>query len=82
MLGFPEGRTGTDGMDANDELQALWTTLFGEPPFIRAEATVMAQVLVSAMPPAPPYRPSAATSSEDLAPAADLSGVYVRAARG
>ena len=46
-------------MDAADELQALWTTLFGEPPFIRAEAQVLTRLLVSALPPAPPYEPAA-----------------------
>ena len=42
-------------MNADDELQGLWTAVFGEPPFIRAEAAVMAEVLVGALPSAPPY---------------------------
>ena len=50
-------------MEAVDELQALWITLFGEPPFIRAEAQLLTRVLVSALPRAPPYEPAAAPSS-------------------
>ena len=46
-------------MDASEELQALWTAVYGEPPFIRAEPHVLAKVLVDALPPAPPYEPEA-----------------------
>ena len=50
-------------MDASKELQALWTVVFGEPPFIRADADVMAQVLVASLPPAPPYEPEGTPTS-------------------
>ena len=42
-------------MDAEQELEALWGAIFGEPPFIRAEPEVLAQVMVDALPQAPPY---------------------------
>ncbi len=70
-------------MNAADELQGLWITLFGEPPFIRAEARVMAKVLVSALPAAPPYKPGAAVSlAVEAAPGRSHSAVYLRAGRG
>ena len=50
-------------MDAVTELQTLWTRLFGEPPFIRAEAKLLIRVLVSALPLAPPYKPTAASAA-------------------
>ena len=50
-------------MDATYELQALWNAVFGEPPFVRADAKLMAEVLVGALPPAPPYEPTAANPS-------------------
>ena len=42
-------------MDAICELEPLWASVFGEPPSIRAEAPVLADVLVAALPSAPPY---------------------------
>ena len=42
-------------MDAEQELEALWSAVFGEPPFIRAEADMLTQVMVDALPLAPPY---------------------------
>ena len=42
-------------MDAEQELEALWSAVFGEPPFIRAEPEMLAEVLVRALPQAPPY---------------------------
>ena len=53
-------------MDATDELQALWIEVFGEPPFVRADVELMAKVLVAALPPAPPYRPTMATPSAQV----------------
>ncbi len=44
-------------MDVEDEWQSLWTAVFGEPPFIKAEAPVIARVLVGFLPAAPPYEP-------------------------
>ena len=43
-------------MDATRELETLWIEVFGEPPLIRAEAELLAGVLVSALPSAPPYQ--------------------------
>ncbi|WP_174301804.1 hypothetical protein [Caulobacter sp. S45] len=51
-------------MDASEELQALWTAVYGEPPFIRAETGVLVRVLVDALPPAPPYEPEAEPSGD------------------
>jgi hypothetical protein len=42
-------------MDATREIEDLWTTLFGEPPFIRAEPSILTEVLVASLPAAPPY---------------------------
>ena len=62
-------------MDASKELQALWTVVFGEPPFIRAEADVMAQVLVASLPPAPPYEPDGSPARPDEATSAFTCGL-------
>ena len=54
-------------MDAVEELQALWTAVYGEPPFIRAEPRVLAEVLVGALPLAPAYEPEARPSNDRAA---------------
>ena len=55
-------------MDAAHELECLWTDVFGEPPFIKAEAKVLAHVLVTALPPAPPYELDACPRSRGDGP--------------
>ena len=45
--------------DAELELEGLWAEVFGEPPSISAPRSLLARVLVEALPPAPPYAPVA-----------------------
>ncbi|MBI1683965.1 hypothetical protein [Caulobacter hibisci] len=42
-----------------EELADLWCVLFGEPPAITADPSLVAQVLVRCLPPAEPYGPQA-----------------------
>ena len=44
--------------EADQALQSLWVTLFGEPPSIAADADLLIRVLGAALPAAPPYRPA------------------------
>ena len=37
------------------EIEALWAQVFGEPPAARADASMLADVLIRHLPPAPPY---------------------------
>jgi hypothetical protein len=40
---------------AKQELEALWREVFGEPPPINAEPSMLSEILVRHLPPAPPY---------------------------
>jgi len=40
---------------AKQELEALWREVFGEPPSIEADASMLSEILVRHLPPAPPY---------------------------
>jgi len=40
---------------AKQELEALWRAVFGEPPSIEADASMLSEILVRHLPPAPPY---------------------------
>lgn len=44
-------------MDASDEWSCLWRELFGEPPPIRSDVGLLAEILIAVLPPAPPYSP-------------------------
>jgi hypothetical protein len=43
--------------DAGSELAALWVRLYGEAHSVTAPPRLIAEVLVSALPPVPPYTP-------------------------
>jgi hypothetical protein len=55
-----------DFTDAAHELERLWIDVFGEPPFIKADAKVLAKVLVTALPAAPPYKLDARPWLQDV----------------
>jgi hypothetical protein len=40
---------------AKQELEALWREVFGEPPPISAEPSMLSEILVRHLPRAPPY---------------------------
>jgi hypothetical protein len=40
---------------AKQELEALWRAVFGEPPSIEADPSMLSEILVRHLPPAPPY---------------------------
>ncbi|MFT4252526.1 MAG: hypothetical protein QM608_08585 [Caulobacter sp.] len=42
-----------------EELIGLWITVFGEPPPINTDPSLLAEVLVRCLPPAEPYGPQA-----------------------
>jgi hypothetical protein len=42
--------------DVDQDIEALWTAVFGEPPPVTATAEVMLDILVRHLPAAPPYR--------------------------
>jgi hypothetical protein len=44
--------------EAGQELESLWAEVFGEPPSVTAAPSLLAEVLVAALPPAPPYAPA------------------------
>jgi hypothetical protein len=50
----------------DQDIEALWTAVFGEPPPVTATAEVMLDILVRHLPPAPPYRQLFSTA--DLRP--------------
>jgi hypothetical protein len=58
--------------DAGQELEALWVRVFGEPPSVTAPPGLLAKVLVSSLPVAPPYTPG--SEAEDRADARGGSG--------
>ena len=39
----------------SEALEGLWAVLFGGPPSIRCDASMMVKVMVDALPPAGPY---------------------------
>ena len=41
--------------DAREELQALWTAVFGQPPAVDAEPDLLACLIVRCSPPPPVY---------------------------
>jgi hypothetical protein len=45
--------------DAGQELAALWIRLYDEAHSVTAPPRLLAEVLVAALPPAPPYEPDA-----------------------
>ncbi|HEY2709508.1 MAG TPA: hypothetical protein VGI95_15775 [Caulobacteraceae bacterium] len=42
-------------MDAKEELEALWTAVFGQPPVVDAEPDLLAQLIVQCSAPPPLY---------------------------
>jgi len=41
--------------EAEDELAALWSEVFGQPPPLVGAPRLLASVLIRSLPPAPPY---------------------------
>ena len=72
-----------DVPDAEHELEGLWAEVFGEPPSISAPPALLVQVLVTALPPAPPYAPATLQAPSRRVADADPSGpVYPSRAAG
>jgi hypothetical protein len=44
--------------DAKEELQALWTAVFGQPPAVDADPELLAYLIVRCSPPPPVYGPA------------------------
>jgi hypothetical protein len=40
---------------ADHDLDQLWRAVFGEPPAVEADPGLMCAILISCLPPAPPY---------------------------
>lgn len=69
--------------DAEQELEALWAHVFGEPPSVTASPTLLAEILVSALPLAPPYAVQAPAGHEaEREGRCDLAPVYRKRAGG
>ncbi|MBV9509568.1 MAG: hypothetical protein JO303_04725 [Caulobacteraceae bacterium] len=52
-----------------NEIEALWTEVFGEPPLIRCEPKLLSEILVRSLSPPPPYGdPPAQRDREPLRP--------------
>lgn len=43
--------------EANEDVKRLWTAVVGEPPSVNAPTQLLLDILVSTLPPAPPYKP-------------------------
>ena len=54
-------------MGATEELEALWSDVFGEPPPIRARPEELSRALVAHLPPAPAYMPQSAAPEPESA---------------
>ena len=63
-------------LTAKQELEALWSAVFHEPPVIDAEPTLLAEMIVRCCGPLPPYSaappPAAAQAAEQTAASPDL----------
>jgi hypothetical protein len=52
-----------------DEIERLWAEVFGQPPSIRCQPGLLAEVLVRSLTPPPPYGdPPSRRDREPLAP--------------
>jgi len=40
---------------SREAIENLWAAVFGEPPAVRADAHLLADVLIRNLPPVPPY---------------------------
>ena len=53
-------------MDAREELEALWSDVFGEPPPIRAQPEELLKAMIGSLTPAPAYTPGLKSTSPEL----------------
>ena len=63
-------------LTAKQELEALWSAVFHEPPVIDAEPTLLAEMIVRCCGPLPPYGPAplpAVQVSEQTAASQDVA---------
>ena len=59
---------GSTVMNADEELQALWIEVFGEPPIVKANAALLTGILVAGLPAAAPYEPRSPTAEAASTP--------------
>ena len=50
---------------ADQEVEALWVSVFGEPPAVAGDAPLILSILVRCLPLAPPYGAAARPADDD-----------------
>ena len=54
----------------SDAWSRLWSEVFGQPPPVTGDASLMARILIQSLPNAPPYQPRAPSPASATAPVA------------